>query len=91
MAGLCLHGHVRGRVQGVGFRQATAAEAHRLNLAGWVRNLQDGRVEVWAEGEAAAVRALASWLENGPPHAQVTDLDLQEQPCQNLQGFQIRR
>lgn len=91
MAGLCLHGHVSGRVQGVGFRQGTAAEARRLNLAGWVRNLQDGRVEVWAEGDAVAVRALASWLENGPAHAQVTDLELREQPCQGLQGFEIRR
>jgi acylphosphatase len=55
MARVCRHGYVSGRVQGVYFRQATAAQAERLDLDGWVRNLADGRVEVLFEGEDAAV------------------------------------
>ncbi|TBU76514.1 acylphosphatase [Pseudomonas daroniae] len=91
MANLCLHGYVSGRVQGVGFRQSTAAEAVRLGLSGWVRNLSDGRVEVLFEGDTAAVRVLASWLENGPPQARVTSLALQERPLQGVKGFAVRR
>lgn len=91
MARLGLHGYVSGHVQGVRFRQSTAAEAVRLNLSGWVRNLDDGRVEVSFEGDAAAALALATWLENGPPHARVTALDLQERPCQGMQGFTVLR
>lgn len=65
MARVCSHGYVSGRVQGVYFRQATAAQAERLDLDGWVRNLADGRVEVLFEGEEAAVDELASWLQQG--------------------------
>jgi len=62
---------VSGRVQGVGFRYATIAEARRLGLAGWARNVPDGSVEVVAEGEAAAVQALVAWCRHGPPSARV--------------------
>ena len=91
MTGLSLHGHVSGRVQGVGFRQSTAAEAVRLGLSGWVRNLDDGGVEVSFEGDPAAVRALANWLEGGPPQSVVTELKLQEQPWQAHTDFVVRR
>ncbi|UCJ16301.1 acylphosphatase [Pseudomonas sp. MM211] len=90
MASLSLQGHISGRVQGVGFRQSTAAEALRLGLSGWVRNLSDGRVEVSFEGDMTAVRALAGWLENGPLPANVTELALQEQPLQGHTQFVVR-
>lgn len=90
MAKLCLHGYVSGRVQGVGFRQSTAAEAARLGLSGWVRNLGDGRVEVLFEGDTAAVRVLANWLESGPSPARVTSLELHEQPLQGMKDFAVR-
>jgi acylphosphatase len=91
MATLCLHGYVQGRVQGVYFRQSTQVEAQRLGLDGWVRNLEDGRVEVWLEGEADAVRELAAWLEHGPQAARVDGLELQPQDAQGFSGFQVRR
>ncbi|SDI28720.1 acylphosphatase [Pseudomonas flavescens] len=91
MARLSLHGHVTGRVQGVGFRHSTATEAVRQGLSGWVRNLGDGLVELFFEGTAAAVGALASWLESGPPQAEVTELELQEQPWQGHTGFVVQR
>ncbi len=62
---------IEGRVQGVGFRAGTRRTALQLALVGMVRNLEDGRVEVVAQGDAAAIEALALWLERGPAHARV--------------------
>ncbi|MBD9482100.1 acylphosphatase [Pseudomonas sp. PDM14] len=91
MARICLHGYISGTVQGVSFRQSTCAEAQRLALDGWVRNLVDGRVEVLAEGDEEAVRRLAKWLERGPAAARVTDVQLEEQALQGIAGFIVRR
>jgi acylphosphatase len=66
-----VHLYVSGRVQGVAFRAYTVDEARRLRLAGWVRNLPDGRVEVLAEGERATLLALVRFCEQGPPAARV--------------------
>lgn len=91
MARLCWHALVSGRVQGVAYRQHTDEQAQRLDLDGWVRNLDDGRVEVLFEGEAEAVQALATWLEQGPSAAEVVDVTLSEMPLQGLAGFIVRR
>ncbi|SFH72878.1 acylphosphatase [Pseudomonas guineae] len=90
MARMCMHGYMSGRVQGVYFRQATVAQAERLDLDGWVRNLVDGRVEVLFEGEETAVNELAGWLRQGPEAAEVTALELQEQALQGISGFIVR-
>jgi acylphosphatase len=71
---------VSGRVQGVGFRAAAAAEARRLGLAGWVRNLPDGRVEVRAQAEIGVLEQFADWLRQGPPAAKVTGVERQRLP-----------
>ncbi|MDE3736064.1 acylphosphatase [Metapseudomonas resinovorans] len=91
MARICLHGYVSGKVQGVYYRQSTQEQADRLELDGWIRNLADGRVEVLVEGADGAVRELAAWLEQGPAEAQVTGVELQEQPLQGITGFIVRR
>lgn len=65
---------VCGRVQGVAFRAYTRAQANALELRGHARNLADGRVEVLAVGDAAAIERLAEWLQHGPPLARVDDL-----------------
>jgi acylphosphatase len=70
---------VSGRVQGVSYRASTAAEARRLGLAGWVRNLPDGRVELEVEGPADLVAQLLTWCDRGPPSARVTSVDVEEQ------------
>lgn len=62
---------VEGRVQGVGFRYTARREALRLGLTGWVRNLDEGSVEVFAEGEPAALSVFEDWLRAGPPGAWV--------------------
>lgn len=88
---LCVHVIVRGRVQGVGFRFETRAQARRLGVAGWVRNLADGSVEALVEGEAAAVDALLAWMEHGAAGAAVTSLDTSPAEPTGASGFEIRR
>lgn len=66
---------IRGRVQGVFYRQSTQQAAIRMGLTGWVRNLPDGSVEAVVEGPADAVRELLEWCRQGPPAAEVTAVD----------------
>lgn len=66
---------VAGRVQGVGFRAATRAEGARLGLAVQAENRADGTVAVTADGDVAAIEALARWLQRGPALARVTRLE----------------
>ncbi|MCP4674895.1 MAG: acylphosphatase [Deltaproteobacteria bacterium] len=67
---------IHGLVQGVAFRHHTRETARNLSLNGYARNLKDGTVEVLAEGEEDALKSLASWLEHGPSHARVEQVDL---------------
>jgi len=66
---------VSGKVQGVWFRASTRDQACALGLRGHARNLPDGRVEVFAAGDAAAIDRLAAWLRQGPPLARVEELE----------------
>jgi acylphosphatase len=66
--------YVSGRVQGVFYRASACQRAVALGVTGYARNLPDGRVEVLACGEAAAVDALCAWLREGPPAASVTQV-----------------
>ena len=68
--------HIRGRVQGVGFRYAMRHEATRLGVSGWVRNRADGGDEALVHGETAAVEAPIAWTRRAPPAARVTDVDV---------------
>ena len=80
-----------GRVQGVWFRQSCAEEARASGVAGWVRNLGDGRVEAVFEGPATAVDRMVSWCRQGPPRAVVegVSVDPREEP-EGLVGFAVR-
>ena len=69
-----LHAIVSGMVQGVGFRYSACREARRLGLSGWVRNLDDGDVELLAEGEAGALDEFRDWLALGPEGARIRSL-----------------
>jgi len=81
---------VAGRVQGVGFRWATQRRAEQLGVDGWVRNLFDGRVEVWAEGDAADVERLVDWLREGPSHAGVERIEVADGEPAGHRGFDVR-
>lgn len=85
-----LHLLVRGRVQGVFFRDSARRRAAELGVAGWVRNLPDGRVECVAEGPPADVQALAAWCRQGPPAARVASVEAREETEEGLHGFEIR-
>ena len=84
------HLFVSGRVQGVFFRAETQRAAKALKLTGWVRNLEDGGVEVLIEGEDAPVDKMIAWCKTGPPAARVDRLDVIEEPYKgNLGSFRI--
>ena len=88
---VCVHVLVSGLVQGVNYRWFTLDTAANLGLTGWVRNLPDGRVEAEIEGEKEVVDRMIEAMRRGPRLAQVTDLEVSEQPCQNLyRDFQVR-
>jgi acylphosphatase len=70
----CMRFVVSGRVQGVAFRAGTLKRARELDLQGFVRNREDGRVEVLACGEVAALEGLRQWLHDGPPLADVREV-----------------
>ena len=85
------HVRIDGRVQGVGFRYATADEAHRLQLAGWVRNLGSGQVEAVFEGPRASVEDMVRWCNDGPPGSFVRNVRVTwDQPLEHLRQFEIR-
>lgn len=69
-----VHLRVRGRVQGVGYRWFVREAARKRRIAGWVKNLPDGCVEVEAAGEAASLQDLVASLREGPPGARVDDI-----------------
>ena len=71
---------VSGIVQGVGYRYFTMRMAQRLGLAGYARNLPDGRVEVYAAGSASKLAEFRSELERGPQGASVADVAEEEVP-----------
>ena len=82
---------VHGLVQGVAFRASTRQQARRLGLRGWVRNCDDGTVEILAEGEPANVQHLVDWCQHGPPGARVTRVEVRwEAPGGNLEPFDVR-
>lgn len=80
---------IAGDVQGVGYRAACARRGQELGLAGHVRNLPDGRVEVVAEGDRAAVEALSEWCRFGPPMASVTSVEENDEELRGDAEFEV--
>lgn len=70
---------IGGRVQGVGFRFYTVKTANKLGLTGYVRNLRDGRVEAYAEGDEETLKEFVDKLKEGPMMASVRKVDQQWQ------------
>jgi acylphosphatase len=80
---------VRGRVQGVGYRYFVESVAAELKLTGYTRNLDDGRVEVYAVGPPAKVAELSQWLWKGPRLADVRGVEEQDAAVQHYSSFRI--
>jgi acylphosphatase len=80
---------VRGRVQGVFFRDTCQREARSRGVNGWVRNLPDESVEAVFEGAAPSVEAMVAWARRGPELAEVTAVDVIDEPPQGESRFHV--
>ncbi|ESL09502.1 acylphosphatase [Trypanosoma rangeli SC58] len=88
------HIFVRGRVQGVFYRKYTAWAANERGVRGWVRNLDDGRVEVMAEGLKENIDSLVEWCRTGSPKSRVEGVDVSivsSGDAYTFKSFVIRR
>jgi len=85
------HVVIEGKVQGVFFRANMQRVARSLDLAGWVRNLPDGRVEAVVEGAENNMAAMLDWCRQGPPYAVVRQVEVTEEPYSgDYRDFSIR-
>ena len=75
-----VHVYISGRVQGVFFRAKTQSTAKSFNLAGWARNMADGRVEAVFEGDNANIDKMIAWCHIGPPASRVEEILTEEEP-----------
>lgn len=82
---------VSGRVQGVYYRATTRETAEKNGVDGWVKNLDDGRVEAVFEGERPAVEEMIEWCHTGSPQARVERVETEYEEPIGLEGFEIRR
>ena len=86
-----IHIFVTGRVQGVFFRQSTRVMAIKNNVNGWVRNLDDGRVEIVAEGETQNIDNLVTWCKTGPANSRVDEFKLLDEDfIGEFENFQVK-
>ncbi|MFW5949958.1 MAG: acylphosphatase [archaeon] len=85
------HVFVSGRVQGVFFRATTQRTAREHGVDGWVRNLDDGRVEAVFEGPQPAVEAMVEFCHEGSDAAHVESVDVEYEEPSGLDGFEVRR
>jgi acylphosphatase len=81
---------VRGRVQGVFFRDTVCRGARECGVTGWVANRADGTVEAVLEGDPHAVEAMIGLCRRGPRGAEVESVDVVEEPPEGLYGFSVR-
>ncbi|WP_144900797.1 acylphosphatase [Halobellus captivus] len=84
------HVYVSGTVQGVYYRASTRDAARDRDLDGWVRNLDDGRVEAVFEGPEPAVQELIEWCQSGSPAASVDDVEVTYDEPEGESGFNVR-
>jgi len=84
-----VHIKIRGLVHGVSFRSSMAQLASDLGVRGWVRNLPDGTVEAFLEGDERKVMRVVDWARLGPPRARVDKLDLEQAAPRNHRDFRI--
>ena len=88
---VCKRIFVTGKVQGVFFRQMLKVTAKKNNVCGWVKNLDDGRVEAVLEGQDADVTRVIDWARVGPADARVTNVDIQEIiPTRKFSKFDVQ-
>lgn len=86
----CVHILVSGKVQGVAFRYYARNVAEELEIAGWIKNLNDGRVELMIEGTKLSLEKMIEWCTHGPDRAIVENIVVDWLPCiKKYSQFQI--
>lgn len=81
--------YIKGTVQGVFFRNFIRENATKLDLRGFTRNLEDGRVEVFIEGNVDEVNKMIDICKKGPKHSQVRNVEIKPEPFQGFKTFKI--
>jgi len=82
---------VSGKVQGVGYRNNTFKQAKKIGVNGWIRNLEDGRVEAVFEGEKQEVEKIVNWAKRGPLSTNISDFKIEwQEPKEEFKNFEIK-
>jgi len=89
MQQVSVHYYISGDVQGVYYRSFSKSCARQFNLVGWVRNLEDGRVEVLVSGDTKSLQDFEQCLRKGPPSAKVTSIESTRVPFEYFEHFSI--
>ena len=88
---IACHLLITGLVQGVFFRASTEQKAKESGLTGWVRNTDDGAVEVHAEGPENVLNEFIEWCKKGPPKARVDSVKMTKTKPEHFSSFEIMR
>lgn len=83
--------YIFGTVQGVFFRNFIKEQADKLGIKGYVRNKEDGSVEVWFEGDSGKVNKIIETCKKGPEHAIIKRLDIVDEHFQDMKEFKVVR
>tara|TARA_Y100000310_G_C20337136_1_gene648043 strand:- start:213 stop:488 length:276 start_codon:yes stop_codon:yes gene_type:complete len=81
--------YITGTVQGIFFRAFIKENAERHNVKGFVRNLEDGRIEIFLEGDASNVNKMIELCKKGPRHAQIKKVDMKPERFQDFKTFKV--
>ncbi len=81
--------YIEGTVQGVFFRAFVKENAEKLNVKGFVRNLEDGRVEAFLEGNTDEVNKMIELCKKGPRHSQIRNVEMKTEKFQDFKNFKV--
>lgn len=81
--------YISGNIQGIYFRSFIKENAEKYNVKGFVRNLEDGRVEVFLEGNSEDVNKMIEICKTGPKHAQIRNIEIKEEKFQDIKNFKV--
>ncbi len=81
--------YISGNIQGIYFRSFIKENAEKYNVKGFVRNLEDGRVEVFLEGNSEDVNKMIEICKIGPKHAQIRNIEIKEEKFQDIKNFKV--
>ncbi|MEO9020654.1 MAG: acylphosphatase [Ginsengibacter sp.] len=86
-----VHLLISGKVQGVFFRETSRRMAEKLNIKGWIKNTEDGKVEVLITGQEKKIEEFVKWCRKGPEKARVDDVNVSDQPTFDFEKFEVMR